>query len=81
MFCHLQGQPPSTLNNALLTQYKYVVRIINPEQKSKFVNKIWHDVHSKFEQSTELKMKLVADHADKLPSSDNLRLWLYSQGL
>lgn len=69
----LQGLP-STLNNAQpsLPHYNYLVRIINPEQRSKFVAKIWHDVHEKFECASELKMKLVAGFEDKLPSLSDL---------
>ena len=40
--------PPST-------QYSYLVRIINPEQKTKFITKVWHDVHEKFQSTQQLK--------------------------
>ena len=68
---YLQAGLP-TPNNAPPPKYNYLVRIINPEQRSKFVNKIWHDVHGKFEYVSGLKSKLVADHEDKLPPVGDL---------
>ena len=50
--------------------YKYVIRIINPDQKSKHVTKIWHGVDEKFHH--ELKDKLIADFEDKLPPLSDL---------
>ena len=40
--------PPST-------QYNYLVRIISPKQKTKFITKVWHDVHEKFLSTQQLK--------------------------
>lgn len=47
-------------------EYNYTVRFINPDQKSKFITKIWHDVHEKFESVSDLKHKACADFEDKL---------------
>ena len=40
-------------------EYNYLVRIINPEQKTKFITKVWHDVHEKFESTQQLKKQLI----------------------
>jgi len=52
--------PPST-------QYNYLVPIISPEQKNKFITKVWHDVHEKFLSTQQLKQKLISTFEEKLP--------------
>lgn len=52
--------------------YNYLVRFINPEQKSKFVTKIWHNVSEKFSSVSALKLKLVETYEEKLPSFTDL---------
>ena len=53
--------------------FSYVVRIINPDYKSKFVNKVWHDVHTKFESVHKMKQTLIAEFEDKLPPLSELK--------
>ena len=47
--------------------YKYLVRLINPQQKSKHVTKMWHGVTERFVDVDQLKRKLQSDFGDKLP--------------
>ena len=54
------------------TQYSYLVRIINPEQKAKFVTKVWHDVSEKFVSVDHLKQMLVSTFKEKLPPLSEL---------
>ena len=63
-----------------LPRYNYLVRIINPEQRSKFIVKIWHDTCEKFEHTTELKTKLVATFEDKLPPLSKLECGYLHKG-
>lgn len=57
--------PPST-------QYNYLVRVINPEQKTKFITKVWHDVHEKFQSTQQLKKQLIITFGEKLPPLSEL---------
>ena len=41
------------------------LKIFNPEQKSKFVTKIWHNVQEKFSSPNTLKERLVKTLAEK----------------
>ena len=52
-------------------QYKYVVRFINPDQKSKYVTKIWHNEHTMFKSVCDLKRGLCESFEDKLNGSEN----------
>ena len=52
--------------------YNYLVRIINPGQRSKHINKIWHGVSAKFDHTNEMKMKLIHDFEDRLPVLNDL---------
>ena len=61
-------------------RYNYLVRIINPEQRSKFIVKIWHDIHEKFEHASELKTKLVVSFEDKLPPLSGLQCGYLHKG-
>ena len=45
-------------------EYSYLVKLLNPEQKSKFMTKIWHNVHDSPEN---LREKLVKTFENKLP--------------
>ena len=63
-----------------LPHFNYLVRVINPEQRSKFIVKIWHDTHEKFERATELKTKLVASFEDKLPPLSGLECGYLHKG-
>ena len=51
-------------------QYSYLVRIINPEQKTKFIAKVWHDI--KFQSAQQLKQKLISTFEEKLPPLSEL---------
>lgn len=53
-------------------QYNYLVRFINPDQKSKYVTKIWHEVHDKFESVSHLKQRACDDFEDKLNEVDDI---------
>ena len=66
---HISGNSDAERPQVL---YNYLVRFINPDQKSKFVTKIWHDVHEKFSSATALKLKLVDTFEEKLPSFSDL---------
>ena len=55
----------------LHVHYNYLVRLINPEQKSNFVTKIWHNVSEKFSSMSALKLKLET-YEEKLPSFTDL---------
>ena len=57
--------------------YKYVVRIINPEQKSKHVTKVWHNVTEKFSTCDQL---LIECFEDKLPTFSELQLGYMERG-
>ena len=54
--------------------YDYLVRFISCNRKSKYVTRIWHEVHDVFESPPELKKKLVEDFPDKLVTSLALHL-------
>ena len=60
-YCLLQTR------NDQVRSYEYVVRIINPAKKGKYINRTWHDTHDAFKSPMELKKKLLEDFADKLP--------------
>lgn len=55
-------------------EYSYLVEILNAEHKSKFVTKIWHNVHDKFNCPQALKDKLYETFEDKLPSATALEI-------
>ena len=52
-------------------KYKYLVRFVNPDQKSQYVTKIWHNEHSKFKSISHLKQSLCESFEDKLNGSEN----------
>ena len=49
-------------------KYKYRVNCINPKKKSDFVFLTWHQVSSRFESASELKLKLMDDFHDYVPT-------------
>jgi hypothetical protein len=49
-----------------------LVKILNPDRRSKFVTKIWHNVGEKFQSPEALKERLVKTFEDKLPSASSL---------
>ena len=51
----------------------YVVRIIDPDCKTQFVTKVWHDIHTKFTSAKQLKQNLIATFEDKLPTLSELK--------
>ena len=53
-------------------QYSYSVRFTNPDQRSKFVTKIWHDMHDKFMSVSILKQKACESFEDKLDETEDL---------
>jgi len=55
-------------------QYSYLVRVINPEQRSKYITKIWHYVRQKFDSPDTLKYKLIESFEDKLPSFSDIEI-------
>lgn len=52
------------------TKYNYVVRFFNPDQRSKHVNKVWHEVHHRFKSVSTLKQLLTENFEDKLGGSN-----------
>ena len=60
--------------------YNYLVRIINPGQRSKHINKIWHGVSAKFDHTNEMKMKLIHDFEDRLPVLNDLEYGYIHKG-
>ena len=52
-------------------KYKYVVQIINPNQKSLFSVRNWHHVNEKFSSPDVLKMKLMETFADQVPDTSS----------
>ena len=62
----VQTLPPST-------QYNYLMRIISPEQKTKFITKVWHDVHEKCLSTPQLEQKLISTFEEKLPPLSELQ--------
>ena len=75
-FCIFSFQAHVTGNSdpetpPLHVHYNYLVRLINPEQKSNFVTKIWHNVSEKFSSMSALKLKLET-YEEKLPSFTDL---------
>ena len=56
------------------------MRIINPEQKSKHVTKIWHNVDKKFATCKELKLKLIETFEEKLPNFSELQCGYFEKG-
>ena len=40
-------------------QYSYLVRVINPEQRSKYMTNIWHHVRQKFDSPDTLKLRAL----------------------
>lgn len=60
-------------------KYSYLVKILNPEQKSKFMTKICHNVRDRFDSPKSLKEKLVATFKDKLPSVSSLDIGYFER--
>ena len=60
--------------------YKYVIRIINHEQRSRHVNKVWHNVKNKFMTTKELKEQLIESFEEKLPQLSELELGYVEKG-
>ena len=52
--------------------HNYVVRIINPAQKSKYITKVWHNVTEKFVSASALKQRLLDTFEEKLPPISEL---------
>ena len=52
--------------------FSYLVRIVNPDCKSKFITKNWHDVYKKFASANQLKQSLISAFGDKLPPLSEL---------
>ena len=52
--------------------YKYLVRIINPGQKSKYITKIWHNVNEQFQHAKQMKKQMIDDFEDRLPQLSDL---------
>ena len=73
-----QGQDVS-LSASRESEYSYLVKILNPEQKSKFVTKIWHNMHDRFDSPNSLKEKLVATFKDKLPQLTSLDIGYFER--
>lgn len=55
-------------------QYKYKVKFINSKKKSDFVLLTWHQVTSRFNTISELKMKLIDDFPDFVSSTPNFQV-------
>ena len=51
----------------------YLVRIIDPDCKTSFITKVWHDVHTKFATVKQLKQSLIATFEEKLPTLSELK--------
>ena len=47
----------------------YVVQIIDPDCKTQFVTKVWHDIHTKFTSAKQL----IATIEEKLPMLSELK--------
>ena len=60
--------------------YKYVIRIINHEQRSRHVNKVWHNVKNKLMTTKELKEQLIEYFEEKLPQLSELELGYVEKG-
>ena len=56
------------------TEYKYMVKIINPKKKTDFVLVTWHHVSAKFESLSELKLKLMDDFSEFVPSTPQFQV-------
>ena len=50
------------------------MKFINPKKKSDFVQLTWHQVSSKFESISELKLKLMDDFQDFVSSTPNFQI-------
>ena len=64
----------SSATQPVVPKYTYLVRIINPEQRSRFVTKIWHHVRDRFNSLDLLKLRLIETFEDKLPPLSELEL-------
>ena len=64
----------SSATQPMVPKYTYLVRIINPEQRSRFVTKIWHHVRERFNSPDLLKLRLIETFEDKLPPLSELEL-------
>ena len=60
-------------------EYSYLVKILNPEYKSKFVTKIWHNVCERFDSPDMLKERLVKSFEDKLPPLSSLDIGYFER--
>ena len=52
--------------------HNYVVHIINPAQKSKYITKVWHNVTEKCLSASALKQRLLHTFEEKLPPISEL---------
>ena len=50
------------------------MKIINPKKKSDFVLLTWHEVSSRFEAVSELKLKLIDDFKEFVSSTPNFQV-------
>ena len=66
--------PYEPFNTSSDPKYTYLVRIINQEQRSKFITKIWHHIHERFNTPGMFKLKLIETFEDKLPPLSELEL-------
>jgi len=64
----------SSATQPMVPKYTYLVRIINPEQRSRFVTKIWHHVRERFNSPDILKLRLMETFEDKLPPLSEIEL-------
>ena len=55
------------------------MKIVNPEQKSRFVTKIWHNVGTKFDSPATLKERLFETFQDKLPPISSLEIGYFER--
>ena len=76
----LQGPDPAS-SLAQVSQYSYLVKIVNPEYKSRFVTKIWHNVSERFDSPDSLKQKLVENFEDKLAPVSSLDIGYFKNVL
>lgn len=56
-----------------------MVKVLNPDQKSKFVTKIWHNIREKFHSPEALKERLVKSFEDKLPSASSVDIGYFEK--
>ena len=59
------------------TSYSYKIKIINPTKKSDIIVRELHHSTSKFESVTAIKMKLVDEFKDQVPSNIDFNIGYY----